>query len=76
MAPAVGDSEAAKDRVVEKLFLRIKGSGLLPAAPGKLAAEGGPEKPAAVGGPEPLQPAASEEDKVLKLYKGALAPGM
>ena len=73
-APAVGDSEVSEDRIAEKLLLRIKESGLLPAAPGKPASEGGPEKLAAESGPEPLQPAASEEGKVIKLYKGALAP--
>ena len=60
------------DLIVEKLFLRIKDSGLLPAAPGTPAAVGGPERPAAERSPEPLQPSTSEEDQVINLYKGAL----
>ena len=71
-APAGGDSEATMDLIVEKLFLRIKDSGLLPAAPGTPAAVGGPERPAAERSPEPLQPSTSEEDQVINLYRGAL----
>jgi len=71
-APAGGDSEATMDLIVEKLFLRIKDSGLLPTAPGTPAAVGGPERPAAEGSPEPLQPSTSEEDQVINLYRGAL----
>ena len=51
VAPAGGDSEAAEARIVQKLFSMIKESGVLPTAPGKPAAVGGPERPAAEGGP-------------------------